>query len=666
MTLIEDLLDLQTPDHVRISPNAQQVVYSTTLPLSHKKGEHEQSTIWLAETGKPKSSRQLTSGLYNDFSPKWNPDGKSITFVSDRAKQGESWAIYMLPVKEGGEAYPLTPVENERDIEDHSWSPDGKFIAYFSADEKTAEKKAKEKDKDDANVWGEDWEYHRLRLLHVGTKKVTSLVSRNANVDDFAWNDDGTKIAFTETRTPDIESQFTHGTQISIVDISTKEIKPICHFSKYIQDLTWAGDSFYFIGPVADNTISADCVYHVDLTAEKPTHVKYAHGDEDCAWDLSKVGKDMSILVQSGMEDQIRMLKGNTIFARKKEIEAWDVKFTTDSDEMILAIVQGDTNSPPEVFTITASGGAMVQLSNHGDAIADKKFGTVNFLTSQSNSVNGEEPVRLDSLFLTPDSHAGEAGKPAKALPTVVWIHGGPYGRITDTFNPAYKMWSSLLLSAGYGLLMVNYRGSSGRGEEFAAYCRGACGTYDYDDIISMTQNAINKGYADKDKLIVAGWSQGGFLSYLSSVRNGLHNNGWRFQAAIPGAGVSDGDTLAFTSDIGSIQNDLTNKSPWKSNKSDISNRTGSAIWEFNAAVEKGDVIPPLLILHGEQDRRVPIEQAVGFRRALEEADLQFEMVTYPREPHVFKERKHLVDVADRVVRFVDMHIGGQQTLALR
>ena len=65
-----------------------------------------------------------------------------------------------------------------------------------------------------------------------------------------------------------------------------------------------------------------------------------------------------------------------------------------------------------------------------------------------------------------------------------------------------------------------------------------------------------------------------------------------------------------------------------------------------------------MLILHGEKDERVPLEQAVGFRRALESAALPFEMVTYPREPHSFKERKHLIDMAERVLRFVDLHIG--------
>ena len=661
MTLIEDLLDLQIPESLKLSPNAQQVLYATDLPVGHKKGEHHLSTLWLAETGKTGSSHQLTSGLFHDHDPEWCPDGKSISLVSDRTKPGEQWAIYILPIGTAGEAYPITPVENEQEFSCTCWSPDGTSIAYCSADEKSAEKKAKIKDKDDPIVWDEDWEYNRLRLVHVATRKTTTLVSKNAHVGSLAWNDEGTKIAFTETKTPDIESKYVDGTPICILDVATKEIEMICTFPNAMQDLVWAQEKLYFIGPVKPEvTVGADCVYMIDLNAEKPTYERCAHGETDCANELKKVGKDAVVCVESGLEDQLCMLKGKTLFKKSKNINDWDAAFTTDSDEMILAITMGDTDSPPEVFTVTASGGAMVQLSNHGEAFKDQTFGIASLISCQSTSVAGEEPVRLDGVFVTPHTRAGPDGKPEKPVPTVVSIHGGPYSRNTDQFNPAYNMWTPLLLSQGYGILTINYRGSSGRGEDFAAFARGTSGIYDQPDIISMTQYAIKNGYADKDKLVVSGWSQGGFLSFLCSVRNGLHENGWKFKASIPGAGVSDGDTLAFTSDIGAVQNDLTGKAPWQSEMSDTSNRRSSAIWEFAGAVKKGGVIPPMLILHGENDKRVPIEQAVGMRRALQSAGLPFEFVMYPREPHLFEERKHLVDMAGRVLRFVNTHIGGK------
>ena len=657
MTLVEDLLDLQVPQIIKISPNGQQVLYSTTHPHEAKKGDHATSTLWLAETGHANSSRQITSGLYYDTAPAWSPDGNSIAFVSDRAKPGEQWAIYILPMQAGGEAYPVTPVENERSIDCFEFSPDGKFIAYVSADEKTAEKKAKGKDKDDAKVWGEDWPYNRLWLVHLATKKITKLVSHDAHVADLAWSPNGAGIAFEENRTPNIESPDIDGSKFSIVGTRNGDITPLCTFPSLAGCLTWAEeDTIHFIG--GRNTaspVSSKMVYSIDLNAKPPALAKCAHGEDDCVMGMGKAGKDVTVFVQYGMEDQIRILNGQVLLSKKKEILEWDAEFTTDSDEMILAIAKSDSSAPDEVYTVTASGGAIVKLSNHGGALKDTSFGTAKFLTCRSN----DDKVDLDALYVAP---AAEPGQPDRPLPTIVFPHGGPYWRKTETFNPSDDMWVPLLVHAGYGILFPNYRGSSGRGEAFAAAARGGCGTVDYDDTITLTAHAIKEGLADKDNLLIAGWSQGGFLSYLAAVRNGLHGQGWNFRAAIPGAGVSDWATMVSTSDVGgSYQAAFAGKALWECDKDDTSDRKGSALWEFKRAAEEG-VIPPMLILHGEEHERVPLEQAVGFRRAMESAGLPFEMVVYPREPHDFQERKHLVDMAERVLRFVDLHIGGGKT----
>lgn len=652
MTLIDDFLDLQVPRAISISPDARQVVYSTTIERRHAKGEHPLSTLWVAETGKSKTARQLTSGLYNDTVPRWLPDAKSIAFLSDRHKQGERTAVYSLPMTVGGEPFALTSTELEASVDSFEVSPDGKWIAFLSADEKTAEKKAKDK-KDDVKVWGDDWPFNRLRLLHVATKKVTTLFSESSHVQELAWNDDGTKIAFATSLTPDLESQFS-GHKFFVVHAKTGILSSICSFPSYIGNLRFAGDTLYFLGPVdQQSTESSTNVYSVDLSTDAPTPQRYAHGDEDCAAALQKAGQDVTVMVQRGMQSQISMLKGKVMFDKKQTMHAWNAAFTTDSDELIVAVAVGERNKPPEVYTTTASGGALVQLSSHGQVLDGKKFGTTSFLSCRSS----DDEVELEGLYLMPET-SGKGKTPSGPHPTVVFIHGGPYSRTSDEFDPAFAMWAPTLLNAGYALMLPNYRGSSGRGEAFAAYSRGGMGIYDYQDVITLTNHVVEKGLADKNRLIVAGWSQGGFLSYLCAVRNGLHGHGWKFKGAIPGAGVTDWDTMCFTSDIGIFEAELAGHRPWESKRDDLSGRQGSAIWEFADAVKKGDVIPPVLILHGEDDKRVPLEQAVAFRRAMEGANLPFEMAVYPREPHVFKERLHLKDMVERMLRFVDKHIG--------
>lgn len=206
MALMETLLDIQVPDCIRISPNSRQILYSTTAACGNRTGEYDTSSLWLAETGYGGSARRLTNGNFNDRHPSWDPDGKSIVFVSDRAKAGEQWALYRLFLEGSDEQEPiaLTPVTNERNIEKHVFSPDGRRIAYLSADEKTERQRMREKEKDDAKVWGEELAFNRLRLLDMETGKVEVLVELEAHVVDFAWSDDGSGIAFVVNRATDM------------------------------------------------------------------------------------------------------------------------------------------------------------------------------------------------------------------------------------------------------------------------------------------------------------------------------------------------------------------------------------------------------------------------------------------------------------------------------
>ncbi len=297
----------------------------------------------------------------------------------------------------------------------------------------------------------------------------------------------------------------------------------------------------------------------------------------------------------------------------------------------------------------------MIRLSSHAAPLNGRTFGNPEFL----NCTSADGTVELDALWVTPASHPTSDSKPTKPLPTVLYIHGGPYHRVTNSFDPTYHRWAPLLLDAGYALLFPNYRGSSGRGHNFAAHARGGVGTVDYADVMTLTNHAVELGYADPARLLVSGWSQGGCLTYLSCVRNGRHGHGWRFKAAIAGAGVMDWDGMVLASDVGgTFERELAGQAPWESGKGDVGNRRGSAIWEVKEAVDEDGVIPPILILHGEKDERVPVSQAVGFRRALESQGLPFEMVVYPREEHKIKERRHVVDMSQRVVKFVKEHLG--------
>ncbi|KAK8131354.1 acylamino-acid-releasing enzyme [Apiospora sp. TS-2023a] len=659
---IQELLDIECPLALNLSPDCNSVIYVTRLKWYHKpKGSSRVlSPIWIADMGIKQSARHLTDGLYNDRMPQWSPQGSKIAFLSDRVNDsGKSAALYLLDLGTATPS-PITPVENERAIPKFTFSPDGNAIAYMTTNEQSEEAKARKEASGGAFVWGQDWEYTRLKLVDIETGEIKTISDDRAHVVDFCWGSDSSKLAVITHQTPHPESHYVHGATISTVDIASGEAKVVAHVPGSVSNITWAQSSLFFLANnIPSQGTSGLAVYSVSRSegfdADQCNYERLSLGLDCCLTALQQVGSDTLVKTEKGLEDELWLLsQTKPLVTMKKAIRQFDAGRAPDGG-IAVALALGDVNNPTEVFSSLA--GSLVQLSDHGRLLSDKSFGCCSFVSCKS--ADGKET--LQGVHLVPSQFASTDGRPTKPLPTFVLLHGGPYARRTDSF----EAWDPLtfiipiLLRKGFAVLMPNYRGSSGRGQRFASYSRGGMGTYDEPDVVSMTQHLASQGWADKDRLVVGGWSQGGYLSYLSAVRNGAHGLGWRFRGAICGAGVTDWDTMAMTSDIGYEQAQYAGGAPWAAtDKRNVSSRSGSAIWEFQEAAE-AKRIPPLLILHGQEDQRVPVSQAHGFRRALDQAGLMHhtEFVTYPKEGHHFTERKHVEDIMERMVSFVNRHL---------
>lgn len=657
--LAEALISYENPSKLKFSPNGEKIVYATQPGSTSE--QHLVGTLWLASAKEPLSSRQLTTGLVSDRDPNWHPDGNQIAFLSDRSKLGSLSVIYGMRL-DGGDAFAITPTENTQDIETWEFSPSGKTIAYISADEKD-KKDDEDEDESTPNVWGEGWEFARLRIVDLETKKVKLLVGGDRNIVSLAWSPDGSTIAFESVENTNIEEVMLTGTTISTVQVETGKVRDLCKVPMELNSLTWAPDGWlYFLSDTVDGSESGgSAVYNVNPAADSPKYIKVAHGVDDDAHSITVAGGQVVVNRDVRLTNVISELGGDDLFNKNKEIWTWDV-YIPKTGNPTLAAALSSVNTAPEVF-IVEEGRDDIQLSTHGKRFEGRSFGSSTVLTCQS--ADGE--VELDGLYFTPTSGAGPDGKPKEPLPTFVLIHGGPKSHDTDSFDTSPYYWAPFLLSKGYGVLFPQYRGSSGRGEKFSMYSVGGQGKYDYADVVSITDNAIKLGFADPKRLIVGGWSQGGLLTYLCSVRNGLHDLGWRFNAGVAGAGVCDVESNALTADLGSTNEVELNggETIWTLSRDDTRLRQGSALWEVADAVKESarrgePVIPPMLILHGEDDDRCPFSQAEGFRRALRAHKLPCEFVAYPGQGHSIGPRRFQLDMLERIGRWCDTYFGSQ------
>ena len=299
-------------------------------------------------------------------------------------------------------------------------------------------------------------------------------------------------------------------------------------------------------------------------------------------------------------------------------------------------IGRGSPSKPTDLYSV--EGQELRQLSKHSETIA-----RLDVAGSEILYFKASDNTELDAVLLTPKT-ADE-----KPWPTIVLPHGGPLERVTLSFDVPIFHWGPWLAAAGFAVLCPNYRGSSSRGEDFASYGRGGVGTKDYSDIIDTIKSGIKRGIFDPERIAIGGWSQGGFLTYLSVTRQEFP-----FKAAVCGGGVTDWDMLVMTSDIPTIEAEMAGGAPWEMEANDLRTRHASAVWHM---MDRSESKTPVLILHSERDERVPISQATAFHHGCLSHGLPCELVIYPRERHMVAERLHRIDMLKRIKRFYDLHL---------
>ena len=163
----------------------------------------------------------------------------------------------------------------------------------------------------------------------------------------------------------------------------------------------------------------------------------------------------------------------------------------------------------------------------------------------------------------------------------------------------------------------------------------------DYQDILDGVDMLVAQKIADPARLGIGGWSYGGFMAAWAATQSD------RFKAAVAGAAPTDLAAFARITDTPDFPlgyfGDLTTNLA-------AHDRVSSA-----RLLER--VAAPILVLHGEEDTRVPPTLGLELYRGLRLLGKPAEMVRYPREPHWFREPAHQEDVQRRVLAWFDAHL---------
>ena len=317
--------------------------------------------------------------------------------------------------------------------------------------------------------------------------------------------------------------------------------------------------------------------------------------------------------------------------ARELKLDAR--QFALHAPSANVVYVAGDEGHPGELFAINAHTRAKRQLTDLNQALLNQ----VTLPVLEPFDYKGADGWDIQGFLAKPlDWKAGSA------YPLILLNHGGPNNMWGFQWNPLL----AALTGHGWAVLMTNPRGSSGYGESFQRGVDREWGGKAYDDIMLGVDAALARyPWIDRNRLGVAGASYGGFMTEWIVG----HTN--RFQAAAAIAGISDFISVEGIRDGFYGHSRDFGGDPFEN---------FDLYWKYSPVRYASRIKTPTLVIHGENDQRVPISQGEEFFRALRHFDVASELVIFPREGHAIREPRHVVELMGWEIYWFEHYLLGR------
>ncbi len=292
--------------------------------------------------------------------------------------------------------------------------------------------------------------------------------------------------------------------------------------------------------------------------------------------------------------------------------DGYNADFDLSRDGRTLALARTSLTMPAEIFTTTADGTNLRQVTHqNGALLAQMELPAV-----EAFWFEGAEKTQVEGFLIRPPHF-----DTAKKYPTLFLIHGGPQGAWTDAWG--YRWNQQVMAAAGYVVVMVNPRGSTGYGQKFTAEISRDWGGKAYEDLMKGLDAAIAKyPFIDGARVGAAGGSYGGYMIDWIAT----HTD--RFKCLISHAGPYD-----LVSEYGATEELWF--ADWEFGGPPWATPEVYRKWSPNEyAAALGKYKTPTLVVGGELDFRVPYNQDLEFFTALQVQGVPSKLVIFPDEGH--------------------------------
>jgi dipeptidyl aminopeptidase/acylaminoacyl peptidase len=599
----------QTIDQAAISPNGTQVAYILNDKLS------------VTNTGGGPARPIAVEGQLPIRNASWSADSKQIAFIADLPGDVPAAQVWTASVDGGA---PTKRADLKGYVDAPHFSPDGSRLAVLFTEGLPRIAGPLQPMTPLAGVIDETIYEQRLSVIDLKTNVLKQVTPADAYIYEYDWTPDGRDwVAIAAHGSGDANWYIA---RLYRVNSRSGEMHEIYAPKSQIAEprVSPDGKQVAFIeGLMSDEGSTGGDVYLVSITGGTPRNLTANIKASPCS--LAWTGPELITFVEN-IDGQSGLGSVNAAGGSIKQLWTGEESVANtpsfSRDGAVTAVIRQSASSPPEIWAGPI--GRWTQITSVNSGIKPAWGETRNF-----HWTNGK--TQLQGWLMLPKGLAS-----GKSYPLVVNVHGGPSSACASRWDARIAGPQSAM---GYFAFCPNFRGSYGQGEIFTRANVKDFGGGDFRDIMTAI-DAISRQYPiDSHRIAIRGHSYGGYMTMWAETQT------HRFAAAVAGAGLSDWLSYYGLNDI----------AEW------MIPFFGASVYDDPAVYAKSDpmhfvkaVKTPTLIMVGDRDGEVPMEQSVEWWHALKDMNVPVRLVVYPNEGHVFVKATDWRDYFVRTLEWFD------------
>ena len=578
--------------------------------------------IWVAPIGDPSHGRPLTQERARPIREYfWAPDSASILFVNDTGGD-ENYKLFDVDLASGVQRS-LTPFDKTRveviGVSDHV--KDHILIGLNNRDPK----------------------WHDVYRLDLKSGKLAPVLVNMGDYSGFVA-DDSLTLRLADRSRPDGGDELFQIVNDKVDAKPLAEISPDDARTTNPASFTTDGATLYWLDSRGRDTAA--------LTAEDVRSGRTTVLASDPKADIGEVMTDpVTGRVQAYAVDDLKtqwtavdpLIGADLAFLKAHLDGELSVTSRTYSDDL-WTVAQDAVTSPPATYLYDRKAHRLTKLFVSRPELEGAALAPMRAVEIKTR----DGLVETAYLTLPAGADATGAGVPAKPLPMVLFVHGGPWARDEYGYN-GYHQW---LANRGYAVLSVNYRGSTGFGKAFISAGDHQWGAKMHDDLIDALNWAIRHGVADPKRIAIMGGSYGGYATLV-----GMTFTPTTFACGVDIVGPSNLNTL-----LKSIP------AYWEAGRAqmykamgDPGTEAGRALLHDRSPLFKADEIQrPLLIGQGANDPRVNHAEADQIVGAMTAKGIPVTYIVFPDEGHGFAKPANNIAFNAISEQFLKSCLGGR------